>query len=59
MKKVVNIHLTNQDREGKSTNKTNETAKQGSKIITDPMGSWTGVPDDPFFGQPIQDVDDL
>ena len=29
------------------------------KIITDPLGSWTGVPVDNFFDQPIQDADDL
>ena len=29
------------------------------RIITDPLGSWTGVPVDNFFDQPIQDADDL
>ena len=28
------------------------------EIITDPLGSWTGVPDDPY-DKPIQDADDL
>ena len=29
------------------------------QIITDPFGSWTGVPIDNVFDIPIQDVDDL
>ena len=29
-----------------------------SQISTDPLGSWTGVPDDPY-DMPIQDADDL
>ncbi len=28
------------------------------KIDTDPLGSYTGVPDDPYE-EPVQDVDDL
>ena len=31
----------------------------GSGIITDPLGSWTGVPVDDPFEKPIQDADDL
>ena len=29
-----------------------------SSIKTDPDGSWTGVPEDPY-NKPVQDVDDL
>ena len=28
------------------------------EIVTDPLGSWTGVPEDPY-DKPIQDADDL
>ena len=28
-------------------------------IITDPLGSWTGVPVDDPYEKPIQDADDL
>ena len=30
-----------------------------NKIITDPYGSWTGVPTEDPMSLPIQDVDDL
>ena len=29
------------------------------RIITDPLGSWTGTPVDDFYDKPIQDADDL
>ena len=29
------------------------------RIITDPLGSYTGMPVDNFFDKPIQDADDL
>lgn len=32
--------------------------EKNSEIITDPLGSWTGVPIDDE-SRPIQDVDDL
>ena len=28
-------------------------------IVTDPLGSWTGVPADDPYGMPVQDADDL
>lgn len=28
-------------------------------IVTDPQGSWTGVPTDDPYDKPIQDADDL
>ena len=31
----------------------------GNDIHTDPLGSWTGVPLDDPYDQPIQDADDL
>lgn len=31
----------------------------GEEIITDPLGSWTGVPADDPYERPIQDADDL
>ena len=30
-----------------------------SEIITDPFGSWTGVPVDDPYEKPVQDADDL
>ena len=33
--------------------------KPENRIITDPFGSWTGVPADDKFDLPVQDVDDL
>ncbi len=35
-----------------------EVPKIESKIDTDPLGMWTGVPDNPYE-EPVQDVDDL
>lgn len=32
--------------------------QQTDQIKTDPLGSWTGVPSDPWE-EPIQDADDL
>ena len=29
------------------------------RIITDPLGSWTGIPADNALDKPIQDADDL
>ena len=29
------------------------------EIVTDPLGSWTGVPVDDPYDRPIQDADDL
>ena len=29
------------------------------RIITDPLGSWTGIPTDNALDKPIQDADDL
>ncbi len=31
---------------------------RNNEINTDPLGSWTGAPDDPY-DKPIQDADDL
>ncbi len=58
MKREVNMR----SREGQKFNfekekKTNESSKE--RIITDPFGSWTGIPTDDPYEQPIQDVDDL
>ncbi len=41
----------------KSKNKSDFTTAYNS-INTDPQGSWTGVPEDPY-DKPIQDADDL
>ena len=59
MKREVNMRLTDKNREEQKNKKKQENTMPTSKISTDPMGSWTGVPEDPFFDQPIQDVDDL
>lgn len=32
--------------------------RSDARIVTDPLGSWTGVPEDPY-DKPIQDADDL
>ena len=29
------------------------------RIITDPLGSWTGIPVDNAYDKPVQDADDL
>ncbi len=44
----------------KSKNQSNSLSKfaKKSRIDTDPLGSWTGTPDDPE-DKPVQDVDDL
>ncbi|MBQ8689108.1 MAG: hypothetical protein IJ515_01945 [Clostridia bacterium] len=39
-------------------NKASNSIGEDNRIITDPQGSWTGVPDDPYE-KPIQDADDL
>ena len=58
-------------KESKNTVKNQELVEQGipeipmpslqdySNIVTDPLGSWTGVPTDDPTDTPIQDVDDL
>ncbi len=50
------------DKNGKNTPyRVNFSAKMSTdegRIDTDPYGSYTGVPDDPY-DQPIQDADDL
>ena len=33
--------------------------ERNGEIITDPLGSWTGVPTDDPYDEPIQDADDL
>lgn len=35
------------------------TSDAADGIITDPLGSWTGVPVDDPYEKPIQDADDL
>ena len=47
--------------DGKKPTFTTSNAKKRtrrSEIVTDPLGSWTGVPEDPY-DKPIQDADDL
>ena len=39
-------------------NEKNKKVENDEGINTDPLGSWTGVPDDPEE-LPVQDVDDL
>ena len=58
-------------KESKNTVKNQELIEQGipeipmpsvqdySGIVTDPFGSWTGVPSDDPLDTPVQDVDDL
>ncbi len=36
-----------------------QTKGYDNEIITDPFGSYTGVPSDDPYSKPIQDVDDL
>ena len=42
-----------------SLKKKKQLKEQNSEIITDPLGSWTGVPIDDPYDKPIQDADDL
>ena len=42
-----------------SLKKKKQLKEQNSEIITDPLGSWTGVPTDDPYDKPIQDADDL
>lgn len=37
----------------------NECKKDSETIITDPLGSWTGIPTDDIYDTPVQDADDL
>ena len=58
-------------KESKNTVKNQELIEQGipeipmpslqdyTNIVTDPFGSWTGVPADDPLDTPVQDVDDL
>lgn len=66
MKREVNMRASVKNKTGKrdSDEKTPSSQEKGnikqqSQIITDPLGSWTGVPVDPYFNEPIQDADDL
>ena len=59
MKRNVTTKLDKKDREEINKNDKNEENSSSSRISTDPFGSWTGVPTDPFSDTPIQDVDDL
>lgn len=51
-------NFTENDKE-KIRNKPEVRYESDGRIITDPLGSWTGVPTDSPFDTPIQDVDDL
>ena len=66
MKREVNMRTPLGSDEGKGREEKrippphkDQNLKTESRIITDPFGSWTGVPEDNFFDKPIQDVDDL
>jgi hypothetical protein len=66
MKREVNMRTPTEDQKGKGTQSIKKKtpvvdpkADLDSRIITDPLGSWTGVPEDNFFDKPIQDADDL
>ena len=66
MKREVNMRTPIESTKGKSsgskkapTTIIDPQKEKESRIITDPLGSWTGVPEDDYFDKPIQDVDDL
>ena len=66
MKREVNMRTPTESTKGKSADIKNTSTPisdpqkdKESRIITDPFGSWTGVPEDDYFDKPIQDVDDL
>lgn len=64
MKREVNMRMNHSDKAEKRTVKdiTNLSIshmQDDDKIITDPLGSWTGVPTDDALDPPVQDVDDL
>ena len=49
--------MKNEKNKEKSNVKPSDFAKK-DRIDTDPLGSWTGTPDDPTES-PVQDADDL
>ena len=51
--------LTKADKEKGIPKIYESTMQSDGRIIVDPLGSWTGVPDDDIFDTPVQDVDDL
>lgn len=66
MKREVNMRTPAEKSKGKSTDNIHVTPPLAdpkmeieSRIIADPLGSWTGVPEDDYFDKPIQDADDL
>ena len=66
MKREVNMRTSNEKSKGKNTDDIqlvppviDPKMEIESRIITDPLGSWTGVPVDDYFDKPIQDADDL
>ncbi len=64
MKKEVNMLRikSNKSEQGSidNTEEKNKTTMQSDgRIITDPLGSWTGTPVGDIFEPPVQDVDDL
>ena len=60
-KKTIESSTNNSTENGKEKicNKPEVRYESDGRIITDPLGSWTGVPTDSPFDTPIQDVDDL
>ena len=64
MKREVNMRKAYEDPSKKAIeegmDQRNRTKLQSDgRIITDPLGSWTGTPTDDIFDMPVQDVDDL
>ena len=55
MKREVNMRHGN----NKNVEKKDDKNIKSDTIITDPMGSWTGVVTDNIYDEPVQDVDDL
>ena len=66
MKREVNMRTPIENMKGNSSSKKkaptpiNDPQKEKeSRIISDPLGSWTGVPMDDVHDKPVQDADDL
>ena len=58
MEKTINTKNKNKTVDTASKDKCFDRLECKNRINTDPDGSWTGVPADPFE-KPVQDVDDL
>ncbi len=59
MKKEINMMHIPERGADKKAGKNEKNKSESNTIITDPNGSYTGVPVDNALEKPVQDVDDL